>query len=128
MSERGELGTVREAVRRSEGRWIGERIADSKALLHAVCIDGGAVFVAGYDRELRRIVRESGAWRAEVVGALPGAGKSAVVARGGVVVACTDGSLVLFRRSESGWSGEVIDHRATGRARSSSPSPTPSGR
>jgi len=104
-------------VSRQDGRWVGERVIESDALLHAVCIDGGAVYVAGYDRKLQRAARSAAGWSAEVVGELPGAGKSAVAARGGIVVGCTDGSLVLFRRAGDGWTRETIDQRGSGRSR-----------
>ena len=104
-------------VSRRDGRWVGEVIYETDALLHAACVFEGAVFVAGYDRQVHRLTRGASGWDAELVGELPGAGKNALAALGGVVVACTDGSVVRFKREGSGWARQILDQRPGGRSR-----------
>ena len=104
-------------VRQEEGRWVGELVHESPALLHAACAHEGAAFVAGYANEVHRLQRTGEGWSAERVATLPGAGKAAVSTPAGVVVACTDGSLVLVARRGAAWEARTIDRRESGRAR-----------
>lgn len=102
---------------RRGGRWEAELALEAPRLLHAACVLDGAVFVAGFDRRVTRLVRGASEWTPQVVAELPGAAKSMVPARGGVVVACTDGSVVLVREAAGAWKSEVIDTRDSARAR-----------
>ncbi len=106
-------------LRRVEGGdWMAEPIFDDDALLHAVAVGEGEVFVGGYSQKLYQLVCDpTGVWNSFLVADLPGAAKNAVMARDGVVVACTDGSVVLVRHTAVGWDSEVLHHRNAGRAR-----------
>lgn len=104
-------------IRRTADGWESEVIFDDAALLHAVSIQRGDVCVAGFTATAFRVVHGPGGWRPKKIAALPGAAKSALHALGGIAFACTDGSVVLVRRSGAGWSGDVLHERSVGRAR-----------
>lgn len=103
-------------IRRKGGGWKTEPIFEDRALIHGVCIESGSVFVAGYSLTAHRLWKADGSWKSEVVAALPGPGKNAVASRGGIVIACKDGSLVLVRK-DGGWRSEVIHAYGAGRSR-----------
>jgi hypothetical protein len=102
---------------RRGGRWQAELALETPRLLHAACVLDGAAFVGGFDRRVTRLVRGAVGWRSEDVAQLPGAAKSMVAARGGVAVACTDGSVVLVTGVPGAWTSAVIDQRDAPRAR-----------
>jgi hypothetical protein len=110
-------------VCREGNSWKGEKVLEDVRLLHAACIRRGEAFVAGYGQKVFRLRPSSEGWKTEAVADLPGAGKGAVVTPRGVVMTCTDGSLVRLDESRDGFAVEVIDHREgaeggrTGRAR-----------
>ena len=104
-------------VQRVGTEWRATRLFRSTALLHGVCIHEGNVFAAGYDGRLWRFAFRDGEWRHDELLELPGAGKAVLSTPRGVVVACTDGSLVLARRSGDAFEAEVVDRRPAGRAR-----------
>lgn len=87
---------------------------EDRALLHAVCIADGGVYVAGSSRKVHFVRRDGDEWRAEQVGELPAQGRNAVRTRAGVVFTCRDGSLVLVRRDGP---TELLEKRDVGRAR-----------
>jgi hypothetical protein len=104
-------------VQRVGTEWRATRLMRSKALLHGVCIHEGNVFAAGYDGRLWRLTFRDGEWRHDELFELPGAGKALLSTPRGVVIACTDGSLVLARRDGDAYEAEVLDRRSAGRAR-----------
>ncbi|HVS17065.1 MAG TPA: hypothetical protein VMT18_00595 [Planctomycetota bacterium] len=116
-SENDEAPGAAWVLARRDGRWQAELALEAPRLLHAVCVLDGAAFVGGFDRRMTRLVRGADGWEREVAAELPGAAKSMVAARGGVAVACTDGSVVLVRGAPGAWTSEVIDQRDAPRAR-----------
>ncbi|MBK8978102.1 MAG: hypothetical protein IPM29_19530 [Planctomycetes bacterium] len=104
-------------VRRDGDGWVAERIFQDAALLHAVAIVDGEVFVGGFTDRLFRLMHTPDGWRSQEVAKLPGPAKNAIAARGGIVVACADGSLVLVVRDGAAFTSEVIHKRGVGRAR-----------
>jgi outer membrane protein assembly factor BamB len=116
-SENDEAPGAAWVLSRRDGGWQAELALEAPRLLHAACVVDGELFVGGFDRRVTRLVRGAQDWVPEVAAELPGAAKSMVAARGGVVVACTDGSVVLVRREGGAWTSEVIDKRDSPRAR-----------
>lgn len=104
-------------VGRGPDGWVGERVLESDALLHGVCVQGGAVFAGGYDGALHRVARGEDGWTSVAIGALTGPGKSLVATRGGVAVACADGAVLHFAAGVDGWTRTELDRRKSGRAR-----------
>ena len=102
---------------RRAGAWQAELAFEGPRLVHAACVLDGAAFVGGFDRRVTRLVRGTRGWERETVAELPGAAKSMVAARGGVAVACTDGSVVLVSGAPGAWTSAVIDRRDAPRAR-----------
>ncbi len=101
-------------VRRGDDGWVAEKIFEDRALLHGVCVADGAVWVTGYTNRVFRLQRVDGKWAPTLRADLPGAGKNAVATPAGVVIACTDGSLV---RVTNDGATSTIDKRDAGRAR-----------
>lgn len=101
-------------IRRTDDGWVAEKIFEDLALLHGVCVADGAVWVTGYTNRVFRLERVDGKWSPTLRAELPGAGKNAVGTPLGVVVACTDGSLV---RVNAEGETTTIDKREAGRAR-----------
>jgi len=106
-------------VYRSGNEWKHEVLLEDSALLHAACIGefdpdhaGPEVFVAGYS--LRAHVL-SGAGRSGIP--LSGPGKAAVPFRGGVAVACKDGTIAHVKTSEGAWKTEELDRAPSGQSR-----------
>jgi len=97
--------------------WHGEKVFEDEALLHGVCVLGRAAFVTGYSETVHRITREGDRFRVAKAADLPGAGKSAVPTPLGIVVACTDGSLVVVAPDGEGFVTRAFDRREAGRAR-----------
>jgi hypothetical protein len=101
----------------TDGAWHHEPILDDSALLHAVCVDGGGVYAAGFAQRVLRARREGGSWRSAEIATLPGAAKNALALRGKIVFACTDGSLAAVDATGESARTAVLDRRAGARAR-----------
>lgn len=91
--------------------WL-KPLIESEALIHAGAMGdldpgnpGEELAYGGFFGEARLI---GGQGTPTVLGPLPGNAKGAAVGLGGVVFACDDGSLVLFRRGGAGWRSEVL--------------------
>jgi hypothetical protein len=103
--------------------WRSQELYRSPALLHAVAIGsldptpGLDIMVAGFAQLAVALVNTKEGWVAEEAAELDGAGKSAVTFRGGVAIACTDGSVVKVRGTTAGWVSNVVDRNPAGRAR-----------
>ena len=104
-------------IYRDGDAWRVERAFEDTALLHAVCVADGGVYVAGYSERAHFLQHDGSAWKTERVADLPGPGRSAVSTRGGVAIACRDGSLVRVARAEGRWQSQTIDRRDGGRSR-----------
>ncbi|MFT7462080.1 MAG: hypothetical protein ACI9EF_000417 [Pseudohongiellaceae bacterium] len=118
----GGAGAAHVIVRDGDG-WRADEVYRSPALLHAVAIGsfaptpGRDIMVAGFAEEALALVRGDHGWEAQDGVRLPGAGKSAVTFRGGVAIACTDGSVVKVRGTTAGWVSTEVDKVSAGRAR-----------
>lgn len=104
---------------RDQGAWKTRTLLEDMALLHAVCIgdidpdhDGAEVFVGGYSMRGHVVAGD----RATAI-PLPGPAKSAVAYRGGVVVACKDGSIAYIRKEAGEWRCSLLDRAEAGQSR-----------
>lgn len=106
-----------------EGEWIMKEFHRSSALLHAACIAeldgtlGAEVLLAGFSGDAVVMDLTDDGWVAIPAGELPGAAKNAVEYRGGIAVACADGSLVMVERDGDGYASKVIGRAPGGNAR-----------
>ncbi len=97
--------------------WKSARAFESDALVHGVALGEEGIFVTGYDRRVH-LLRAAGEGFERVASAeLPGNGKSALALPGGVVVACTDGSLIAAELTGGALVTSVLDRRESGRSR-----------
>lgn len=104
---------------REGGAWKNRVLLEDMALLHSVCIgdidpdhEGEEVFVGGYSMRGHVLAND----RATSI-PLPGPAKSAVVYRGGVAVACKDGSVVHVRKEGGEWKVTLVDKAGAGQSR-----------
>jgi len=110
-------------ISRNGRGWRSEELYRSPALLHAVAIGsldptpGRDIMVAGFAQQAVALVKQEDGWVAHEAAELGGAGKSAVTFRGGVAIACTDGSIVKVRGTTDGWVSNEFDRAEAGRAR-----------
>jgi len=95
--------------------WEQSRIFTDTALLHAVAIgeldadgEGDELVLAGFSQRAHLLVAGEDGFTATLLGQLPGNAKGAAVGAGGVVVACDDGTLVLFTEEEEAWTGRTL--------------------
>ncbi len=101
-----------------ERGWHGELIFEDSALIHAVAIGEGEVFVGGYSRKAHRLRRHGEHWNAEFIADLPGPGKAALADGNAVYFGCADGSLLhLTPTGASSYAANVVDSRGAGRSR-----------
>jgi hypothetical protein len=114
----GGPGAAMMIYRDSEG-WRARMLLEDTALLHAVCIGdfdpdhpGNEVFVGGYSMRAHVLAGE----RVASI-PLPGPAKSAVPYRGGVAVACKDGSIVHVTKGAGEWQASLLDKAPAGQAR-----------
>jgi hypothetical protein len=102
---------------REGSAWKSTLAFEGEALIHGVAVGEGDVWVAGYDRAVHLLRAKSGGFEHVASAALPGNGKNALAVPGGVVVACTDGSLVQAKLEGPALAVTVLDRRESGRAR-----------
>ena len=107
-------------VSRKGDAWHGRVVFDSPKLVHGVCVHQGAAYVTGFTKQvhrLRLVAGESKRFASEALVSLPGAGKCAHSTPGGVLIACTDGSLARVEMHGTRPSLAILDRRSSGRAR-----------
>ncbi len=104
--------------------WKRKLLFEDSALIHGVCIGeldaarpGHEILLVGFSGRATLVYREGGAWLTETAGDLGGAGKTAVVYRGGAAVACSAGTVVHVRKTGGRWSSEVLDRADAGQSR-----------
>jgi hypothetical protein len=109
---------------RNADGWQSEELFVDSELLHAVCIGdldpdrvGNELLVAGYSGQAHVLSKDGEGWLSTPAGALAGAAKGAAVARGGAVVACADGSVMLVRKGGDGFTSGVLKRFAQPQAR-----------
>jgi hypothetical protein len=104
-------------VRFTGDGFAASRIATREKLVHGLCLSRGRLVVVGYDRTILHLEKRGDEWLARELARLPGPGKTCSDTPRGIVVACSDGSLV--RIDESGATPEAIllEKRETGRSR-----------
>jgi hypothetical protein len=127
MARGGEDGAGAGAVyhvARAESAWAMEVAFVDTALVHGVAVadadpdrPGLEVVAVGFSERATLLWRDGGAWRAEPVAQLGSAGKSATAFQGGVVVACTGGTLMHVRKGPDGWSATALDAAPAGQSR-----------
>ena len=105
-------------VSRRADAWRGEVVLESPKLIHGVCVHKGAAYAAGFDLHVHKVERSKDKrFRSTALVKLPGAGKCAYSTPGGVLIACTDGSLVRVEMHGTRPSLAILDRRKSGRAR-----------
>ncbi len=110
-------------VRRNENSpsgWEGLAITTTPQLLHAVCVIERDAIVAGSDATVWRIRKRGGGddrWESVTLGSLPAKAKTCVPFDGGLVVSCTDGSLVHVHGAGESYQLRVLDKRDVARSR-----------
>jgi hypothetical protein len=104
-------------IARADAGWKAELLLESPALLHGAAIGPEGIYVTGFDRKVHLLVARGDAFERVASAELPGNGKNALAFPGGVVVACTDGSLVEARLVGGALSTTTLDRRESGRAR-----------
>lgn len=101
-------------------------VVSDTALLHGGAIadvdprhEGAELVLVGFSNRIRVAHRKGSRWSVETAADLPGAGKAVVATGDGVVVACTDGSLVqlAFDAGAGEWRTNVLDQAAAGQSR-----------
>jgi hypothetical protein len=97
--------------------WKARQAFEADALVHGVAIGTDGVWVAGFDGEVHLLRARGETFEVVASAGLPGAGKNALAFDGGVIVPCTDGSLVEARLTAGRLVTRVIDRGESGRAR-----------
>lgn len=104
-------------VWRAGSAWKTARLLETDGLAHGVAIGGGHVFVTGYDRKVHLLRVAGGVCERIASAGLPGNGKAALAVANGVVVGCTDGSLIEARVEGDQLVTRVLDKRDCARSR-----------
>lgn len=109
-------GAVHVIWREGSG-WKSALALETGALAHGVAVGEAGIFVTGYDRQVHLLRERDGSFERVASAELPGNGKCALAVPGGVLLACTDGSLVEAKLVGGKLVTSVLDKRASGRAR-----------
>jgi hypothetical protein len=110
---------------RSRGEFRTVPVWQDTALLHAVAVaeldgdhPGAEVLVGGFSSRLTLLrFRADGSAAAEAVGETPAPAKGMVAHRGGVAIACLDGSLCFLEPGPAGFTVRVLHRAPVGLAR-----------
>jgi len=109
---------------RDDAGWQLQPIYEDEALVHGVCIgdvdpghDGDEVIGVGFSRKATILGRDSDAWKTLGQADLTSPGKNAVVFKGGVVVACSGGTVDWVAVEDGAWGNESAGTRFGGPAR-----------
>lgn len=118
-------------VRKSEGKWVGDRIFEDSHMIHGVAIGdvsarsaGNEVIACGFNHRVTLLRLDGGQWSYEVIYVGNDRMKIAVIAdvlpeRDGleVLVSGSDGNVVLLWEGPLGWKHEIIYSDSVGQSR-----------
>ena len=103
-------------ARRGDIGWSVEELFQDVAPIHALAVGdydydhpGDELLVAGASGQAHVLTLDAGAWRVDRIGSLPGDAVGAACDCGTAVVACAEGTIMVFEHSEAGWIATVMD-------------------